>query len=152
MRGAILLMQALVPANYASIVVLCISVSAIVLTYYGQLVYNKMAVSLFDTAFYMNLVLLTGSYSFAKAVGEDPTLATYILIGVVFFQFLGLILFKIVSIFKWNEQIMACLCKNKRIEEDWEEYEQAALLREKEAGTERRTSKSSRNIACLPTV
>ena len=71
-RAVILLIKALVPTNHASTVVLCTLVSAIVLTYYGQLVYHICTLSIFDTAFYMNLALLTGMTFFNNAVGKDP--------------------------------------------------------------------------------
>ena len=112
-RAVILLIQALVPADHASTVVLCISVSAIVLTYYGQLVYCNLAVSVFDTAFFMNLALLTVANLFANTVGEDPTVAAYILIGIVFLQFVGLVLFKFFSVLKQNARMMEYLHKGK---------------------------------------
>ena len=48
----ILLIQALVPADHGSTVVLCVLVSAVVLrvAHYGQLVYHNLAVSVFDTS------------------------------------------------------------------------------------------------------
>ena len=110
-RAVILLIQALVPADHASTVVFCISVSAIVLTYYGQFVYCNFAVSVFDTAFFLNLALLTGTNLFANTVGEDPTAAAYILTGIVFFQFVGLILFKLFSVLKQNAKVKKYLRK-----------------------------------------
>ena len=110
-RAVILLIKALVQTNHASTVVLCTLVSAIVLTYYGQLVYHICALSIFNTAFYMNLALLTGMTFFNNAVGEDPIVATYILIGIAFVQFVGLVLFKVFSILKQNKKIMTCLHK-----------------------------------------
>ena len=134
-RAAILLIKALVPADYISTVVLSILVFAIVLTHYGQLVYRNLAMSAFDTAFYMNLALLSG----VTAVGEDPILAAYILIGIALIQSIGLVLFKMASALKQNEKVMACLerlmarfHKKWHVEDDWEAYEEAAILREKE--------------------
>ena len=63
-RATILLISALIPANHSSVIVLCISVIAAVLTQFGQLVYCHLAVAMFDITFFMNLILLTGAYSF----------------------------------------------------------------------------------------
>ena len=150
-RAVILLIQALVPTNHASTVVLCTLVSAIVLTYYGHFIYRNLAVSAFDTAFYMNLALLSGTNIFAHAAGGDPSLAAYILIGAAFVQFVGLILFKVFSILKRNERVIACLHKGRPVEEDWEMYEQAALLREMESDTEEQDSEDAESIESLPT-
>ena len=56
----ILLISALVPADHASIVIICILASAVVLMYFGQMVYCSIAVSMFDI-FFMNLALLAGT-------------------------------------------------------------------------------------------
>ena len=150
-RAVILLIQALVPANRTNTFVLCTLVSAIVLTYYGQLVYHICAVSIFNTAFYMNLALLTGTTFFANAVGEDPIVATYILIGIAFVQFVGLVLFKVFSILKQNKTIMTCLHKRQPLEEDWEAYEQVVRLREIESDAEEADSEGSGSMESLPT-
>ena len=153
-RAVILLIQALVPADHASTVVLCISVSAIVLTHYGQLVYSNLAVSVFDTAFYMNLTLLTGVNLFANAVGEDPTVAAYILIGTVFVQFAGLVLFKMYSVFKQNANVLKYLHKRQPHVDDWENFENAAILREKQSFPEQHNNEdreSYESIVSLPT-
>ena len=108
--------------------------------------------SAFDTALYMNLALLSGTNSFAHAVGGDLSLAAYILIGAAFVQFVGLILFKVFSILKRNERVIACLHKGQPVEEDWEVYEQAALLRETESGTEEQDSEDAEALrASQPT-
>ena len=150
-RAVILLIQALVPADHGSTVVLCILVFAVVLAHYGQLVYCNLAVSVFDTAFFMNLALLTGTNLFANTAGQDPTVAAYILTGVAFAQFIGLILFKLFSILR---KTMACLRKEQPVEDDWEAYEEAAVLREMEAAPEqqeREGRESYESIASLPT-
>ena len=151
MRAVILLIQALVPADHGSTVVLCILVFAVVLAHYGQLVYCNLAVSVFDTAFFMNLALLTGTNLFTNTAGQDPTVAAYILTGVAFAQFIGLILFKLFSILR---KTMACLRKEQPVEDDWEAYEEAAVLREMEAAPEqqeREGRESYESIASLPT-
>jgi len=99
----------------------------------------------------MNLALLSGTNVFAHAVGEDLSLAAYILIGAAFVQFVGLILLKVFSILKQNERVITCLHKGQPIEEDWEVYEQAAVLRETESDTEERDSEDAGSIESLPT-
>ena len=153
-RAVILLIQALVPTDYASTVVLCISVCAIVLTHYGHFVYRNLAVSAFDAAFFMNLALLTGTNLFANTAGQDPTVAAYILTGMAFTQFIGLIFFKLFSILKRNRKTMACLRKEQPVEDDWEAYEEAAVLREMEAASEEEDKadrESYESNASLPT-
>ena len=136
-RAVTLLISALIPANHSSIVVLCISVSAVVLTYFGLLVYRNLAVAMFDTTFYMNLALLTAAYSFTTTTeGGDLAVSSYTLIGVAFVQFVGLVLFKVFSILKQSKMVMGCLRKKQSIEDDWELYEQADIQREMESDTE----------------
>ena len=71
------------------------------------------------------------------------TMAAYTLIGTAFVQFLGLIIFKVFSILKRSEKVMACLHKRQPAEDDWELYEEAALLREMESDTEKEDSEES---------
>jgi len=99
----------------------------------------------------MNLALLTGMTFFANAIGEDPIVATYILIGIAFVQFVGLILFKVFSILKRNKKIMTCLHKRQPLEEDWEAYEQAVHVREIESDAEEVDSEGSGSMESLPT-
>ena len=150
-RAAILLISALIPANRSSIVVLCISVVAAVLTHFGHLVYCNLAVAMFDITFFMNLALLTGAYSFTTTVGVGLAVCAYTLIGIAFVQFVGLVLFKVFSILKRSEKVMACLCKNQHVEDDWELYEEAALLREMESDSEEQDSDDSGSNESLPT-
>ena len=105
-RAAILLISALIPANRSSAVVLCILVSAAVLTHFGHLVYRNLAVATFDTTFFMNLVLLTGANSFIAAAGGGLAMSAYTLTGIAFVQFIGLVLFKVFSILKQSEKVM----------------------------------------------
>ena len=46
---------------------------------------------------------------------------------------------------------MACLPKRQPSEDDWELYEQAALLREMESDTEQEGSDGSGSVESLPT-
>ena len=52
---------------------------------------------------------------------------------------------------KRNEKVMACLHKRQPAEDDWELYEQAAVLREMESDTEEEGSDGSGSIERLTT-
>ena len=150
-RAAILLISALVPANHASIIVLCILVFSVVLTHFGQMVYRNLTVSVFDTSFFMNLALLAGTNLFISTVGGNPSVAAYTLCGLTFVQFIGLFLFKVFSILKRRERVMRCFRRRRPVEDDWELYEEAALLKEMESDTEDEDSEGSGSMESLPT-
>ena len=150
-RAAILLLTALIPANHSVIVNFCVSVSAILLIYFGLIVYQNISVAMFDASFFVNLALLGVCNVFTTTVRKDQSVAAYPLIGIAFIQFLGLLLFKVFSILKRNERVMACLRKRRSAEDDWELYEQAALQRERESDTEDEDSELCGSIESLPT-
>ena len=66
--------------------------------------------------------------------------------GLAFAQFIGLIFFKLLVIFKRSERVMACLHRGQPAEDDWELYEQAALQREMESDSEVEESEESGSI------
>ena len=150
-RATILLISVLIPANRSSVIVLCISVIAAVLTRFGQLVYRHLAVAMFDITFFMNLILLTAAYSFIASAGGDLAVSAYTLIGIAFVQFVGLVLFKVLTILKQSEKFMRCFHKGQPIEDDWELYEQAAIQREMESDEVEQDSEGSGSIDSLPT-
>ena len=150
-RAVILLISALIPANRSSVVVLCVSVFAVVLTHFGHMVYRNLAVAMFDIAFFMNLALLTGATSFIGTAGGELAMSSYTLIGIAFVLFAGLVLFKVFSILKQSEKVMEFLHKKQIVEDDWELYEQAALEREMESDAEEQESEGSGSIESLPT-
>ena len=151
-RAAILLMSALIPANHSIIVNFCVSVSATILMFLGMIVYQNIIVAMFDVSFIMNLALLSVTNMFTTMVKGDQTVAAYTLIGIAFFQFLGLILYKLFSILKRNEKVAACLRHRRQpVEDEWELYEEAALQREMESDTEEKDNEGSGSIESLPT-
>ena len=151
-KAAILLMTALIPANHSAIVNLCVSVSAIVLIYFGLIVYQSISVAMFDASFFMNLALLGVSNFFITIVRWEQKVAAYILIGIAFIQFFGLVVFKVLSILKRSKRVMACLRKGQPADDDWELYEQAALLRERESSSDDGTEdEDNTSIESLPT-
>ena len=150
-RAAILLMSALIPLNQLVIVNFCVSVSATVLMFLGMIVYRNIMVAIFDISFIMNLALLSVATMFTTMVGGDEMVASYTLIGIAFIQFIGLVLFKLFSILKGRERIMACLHRRQPVEDDWELYEEAALQREMESDAEEEDSEGSESTESLPT-
>ena len=151
LRATILLISALIPANRSSVIVLCISVIAAVLTQFGQLVYRHLAVAMFDITFFMNLILLTAAYSFIASAGGDLAVSAYTLIGIAFVQFVGLVLFKVLTILKQSEKFMRCFHKGQPIEDDLELDEQAAIQGEMESDEVEQDSEGSGSIESLPT-
>ena len=151
-RASILLISAVVPSDYSSIVAISISASAILLMFYGSIVYCKSAVSLFNMAFFLNLALLATTILYIRTSGGDPAVASYTLIGIAFLQFTGLVIFKMACILKNSSKLMKCVRMRQYVDDDdWEMYEQAALLREMDSDTEEQDSQSSGSIESLPT-
>ena len=149
-KATILLISALIPTNHANIVNFCVSISAMVLMFFGPIVHSSMIVAMFDISFFLNLALLCLTKLFTTTSGGDQDVAAYTLIGIAFAQFLGLVLFKVISILKKSEKVMAYLHK-RQLAEDWELYEEAALQREMESGTEEEDSAGTGSIESLPT-
>ena len=148
-RAAVLLTSALVPANSSRIVVFSIAVSAVLLPLWGQNVYRNGATRMFDMSYFMNLGLLAITKLFRNEANISE--ASFILIGIAFVQFLGLIVYKVFLIIKRNEKVEACL-HGREPDDDWEPYEQAALLRENEPDSEEdRESDGSGSDVSLPT-
>ena len=136
-RATILLLSALIPADRSSVVVLSVALSAVVVICFEFQVYRNNAVALFNAAFSVNLAFLCILNLFTNLTGSDFRSASNTLIGLAFIQFVGLVLFKVFSILKRNEKVIACfrtLCRQMQPpDDDWELYEQAALVREEEA-------------------
>ena len=141
LRVTILLLSALVPANHASVIVFCITVCSIVLTNFALMVYQNIVVATFVAIVYANLGILTASHTFTALEDYSFLLPSNVLVGLVFTQFIGLVLFKIVVIFNMRQKIRQWIHKPGPTEDDgdddWELYEEAALLREREAEMER---------------
>ena len=116
--------------------------------------YCNLAVSVFNTAFYMNLTILGVATLFITTTGGNQIAVSSTLMGLAFTQFLGLIIFKVLSIFKYKEKLNTCLRKRRGLEDDWEPYEEAALLREAESDNdseEEQEIERSQSLESLPT-
>ena len=103
MRGIILLISAVVPANNFSVFTLSMSIIAgalISFTSIGPAVYCNVTTSIFEISLFINLALLGLAKFYTNSAGGYQAAATYTLIGVAFIQFLGLILYQIYSFLK----------------------------------------------------
>lgn len=138
LRATILLISALSPADNVGAAVYSISVSSILATYIGLMVYHSVSVMMFETSFFVNLGLISQTSLLTKLYGGREDVGVNVLIGVAFVQFLGLVFYKIVVILKQREKLRKFLRKRTSTlsEEDWEKWEQAALLRETDSGSE----------------
>ena len=150
-RAAILLISVLIPSDHSSIVVISTSVSAVLLMFFVSVVYHNSAVSLFNMAFYLNLILFATVIFYIKTSGGDPVGAAYTLIGMAFLQFAGLVIFKLSYLLKKSPKLREWIRVRHPVDNDWELYEQAALLREMESDMEEQDSRSFGSTESLPT-
>ena len=156
-RAANLLISAIIPDNTTGIVEFSTAILSVLPTFWGQKVYRSSAVGTFGTAFLLNLAIVNitkNNYS-----NGNVDVASFTLIAIALAQFLGLILYKVVVIFKCNRRMTACCAHEKEPNDDWELYEQAALEREQAAlvremeseSEEDRESNESGSIESVPT-
>ena len=152
-RAVILLVSSLIPADHSSIVIISILVSAVVLTFVGSIVYQNVLVSLFNVSFFLNLILMSGASFYIQIVGGNSAIYAYTLIGLALFQCIGLVIFNVLLILQKSSKVMAYLqvCMRQHVEDDWELFEQAALLRERESESEGEGSEDSGSMESLPT-
>ena len=140
-RGTILLFSALVPTHHASTVVFGITVCSFLLAYSAPIVYEKLVVAMFNSMFLVNLGILSAFNIFASLKHYDILIPSHVLVGIAFTQFIGLVLFKVAVAFNIWERTRQCIHRPGSAEdngdEDWDLYEEAALLREREAEMER---------------
>ena len=150
-RATVLLISALVTYNHSSVVSITIQSCSILLMLLVSIVYRNSAVSIFNMAFYMNLVLFSGADLYTKTSGGSPAVAFHILIGIAFLQFIGVVIFKMALKLKKCPKIMECVKTRRLVDDDWELYEEAALLREMESDSEEQDSGSYGSTESLPT-
>ena len=102
-RIVILLISSVLPANNFSVFTLSISVSAgalVVFTAIGPAVYRSKVTSVFETALFTNLALLGLAKFYVHIAGGNQAPFTYLLIGMAFAQFLGLVTYHVFSVLK----------------------------------------------------
>ena len=147
-KAVILLSSATIPANGAHIVVFSFVLLSFALTFWGHMVFKNTKTTLFHTSLFLHL----GALNVTKLFIFDSimTTASYTLMGIVLFQFLGLCLMKIINVISSAKG--GCCRKNIEREDDWEPYIQAAAQREQESGSdEDKESHSSGSIESLQT-
>ena len=133
-RATILLISVLVDNVGAT--VYSISALSILLTYLGLVVYHNTLVLMFETSFSVNLGMLAQTRLLTAVHRGGENIVADILIGIAFVQFLGLVSYKLFTVLKLKQKLRGCLGKRRLSsleEEDWENWEQAALLREVES-------------------
>ena len=110
LRVTILLLSALVPADRASTVVFFITLCSFVLTYFSLIVYQSLVIAIFNATFFAYLGILTASYTFTALEGFDILIPSNLVVGLVFTQFIGLLLFKIAVLFELRKKISRWIC------------------------------------------
>ena len=151
-RAAYLLISAIIPDSTTDLVEFSTAILCILLTLWGQIVYCSRAVWTFGTAFLLNLAFMNLIMLFSGNIAIT-------LIAIALAQFLGLILYKVVVIFKCSRRMTPCCARENEPNDDWELYEQAALEREQAAlvremeseSEEDRESNESGSIESVPT-
>ena len=143
-RAAYLLISAIIPDRTTDLVEFSTALLCILLTLWGQIVYCSRAVWTFGTAFLLNLAIMNLIMLFSGNI-------TITLIAIALAQFLGLIFYKVVVIFKCTRRMTACCAREKKPNDDWELYEQAALERE-QAALEREQAALERQMNAITEV
>ena len=104
-----------------------------ILTYWGQNVYNNCAVSNYSRAFLINLALLNLTNLYTNYRNSEILFNT--LTGLSLVQFTGLVVYKLVSIAKHNRRVRAFIIakfQRERAEEGMELFEIAAAERDRQ--------------------
>ena len=152
-KATVLLSSAIIPANGAHVVVFSVALAALLLTFWGQMVFAKGAVAIFHTWIFANLGILNITKLFVFDNTSDMSIASFTLIGLILAQFLVIIVLKVLNYtsMKWKCTKM-CWRKRERAEDDWELYLQASLLREEESENEEEEERGSLgSMESLPT-
>ena len=139
-RAAVLLMSAVIPSENVRIVVLLIAMCSIVLNYWGEHVYCNSVVSNFSTAFFMNLALLNLTKLFVDDTHSE--LSFNIITGISLLQFIGLVVYKLVSLAKHNRRVMTFFIskRERAYQDDVELFEMASAEREIESESDEEES------------
>ena len=168
-RVAILLFSVLVPIHHASTVVfgITVAVCSFILTCFALIAYERLVIAMFDVSFLVNLGILASFNIITALKHHDILILSNVLVGLAFTQFIGLVLFKVAVALNIRAKMRQCIHRQGPTEDngddDWELYEEAALLREREAEMEREAgqggmvdsteseNESDNSFASLPT-
>ena len=148
-RVATLLTSAIIPQITVGIIEFSTALLCMVLTFWGQNVYHNSVVGNFSTAFFLNLAIINVTTLFSSS---NISVASFTLIGIALAQFVGLVLYKLIALFKCIPKVRPCCFCQREAEDDWELYDEAALLRGRKSDSEEdRQSDISGSIDSLPT-
>ena len=149
-RVATLLISAIISQNTtAGIIEFSTALMCMVLTFWGQNVYQNSVIGNFSTAFFLNLAILNLTKLFSSS---NISVASFTLIAIALVQFVGLVLHEFITRFKHSFKVRLFCVRQREAEDEWELYEEAALMREMESDHEEdRDSDISGSIDSLPT-
>ena len=110
-RTAILLVSSLIPAaaDHFSLETINILTSAVVVVFVGSIVYQNVLVTLFNVAFFLNLIVISGASFYSQIVGGNSAAYAYALTGLAFIQFVGLVIFNVFSILRKSSKVITYL-------------------------------------------
>ena len=153
MRAAILFVSSLIPADHSSIVTISILASAVVLTFVGSFFKSKCSSITLECGVLYKPDTHIWGLLYLQIVGGNSAAYAYTLIGLAFLQFVVLIIFNVFSILQKSLKVIPYLdvCMRRHVEDDWELFEQAAFLRERESKSEEEDSEGSGSMESLPT-
>ena len=132
-RAANLVISASIPDESGGIVEFSIALLSILLSFGSQRVYRSSAVGIFGTVFLLNLAIMNVTKLFSNNSNGNVATVLFILIAIALAQFLGLILYKVVKILKSSRKLTVCCVREHEPIDEWELYEEAALIREQAA-------------------
>ena len=157
LRPMVVVVGATVPSNNTSTVLLTVAVTVVLLLMVSgnfSGLYHSRYVSIFEMTVFSNLILLSLSQLYilaSESENSHHSIHSYILVGGAFIQLSLIILVKAVSILKpqifGSFVLQRCLGRHgSTAEDDWEPYEQAALLRSEEREREMQKEEETENL------
>ena len=129
-RAAIVLVAGVLPTDKSSGIIFTVGLATVLLMGYsfiGPGFYQNYCLSLLELSLFMNLALLCLSNFYVTSVGGSVIAATYTFVGVVFLQFLGLLLIRIMAKLKetkvadFVKNMYSCLGKINKEINDWDQ-------------------------------
>ena len=94
-KAIVLILSATAPVNSAHVVVFSVAITAVVLTFWGQMVYRNRVISLLHTSLFMNLAVLNITKLFMfDSLGKN-SITSFTLIAVPLAIFIGTALMKL---------------------------------------------------------
>ena len=137
MRAVIVLVAGVLPTNKSSGIIFTVGLAAVLLMGYsfiGSGFYQNYSLSLLELSIFMNLALLCLSNFYITSFGGSLAAATYTFVGVVFLQFLGLVLIRIIGKVKdtkfaiFVKGMYSCLGKINKEIKDWDQDQELQYI------------------------